>query len=165
MKQLLDNLIESLREELKEYGELLALLDQQQQLVITRRAPELLRSVEAVDAQAVVIHSTRQEREQRRLHLARTLGLSDNTSFKELIERLPLDYRPLLGALVDENNELLGRAQQRARQNHLLLSRAVDLMQRLVVNLQTCGVPSAYNHCGCKPELVAAEPQVYNAVG
>ena len=35
-------------------------------------------------------------------------------------------------ALVEENNELLERVQRRARQNHLLLSRAVDLMQRFL---------------------------------
>ena len=35
-------------------------------------------------------------------------------------------------ALVEENNELLIRVQQRARQNHLLLSHAVELMQHLI---------------------------------
>ena len=31
-----------------------------------------------------------------------------------------------------ENNELLVRVQQRARQNHLLLSRSVEMMQRFI---------------------------------
>ena len=35
-------------------------------------------------------------------------------------------------ALVRENNELLVRVQQRARQNHLLLSHCVELMQQLI---------------------------------
>ncbi len=52
-----------------------------------------------------------------------------------LIPLLPADYRPLVQALVDENNELLVRVRQRARQNHLLLSRSVELMQGLLNTL------------------------------
>ncbi len=38
-------------------------------------------------------------------------------------------------ALVQENNELLVRVQQRARQNHLLLLRSLELMQKLINSL------------------------------
>jgi len=41
----LQTLIEALRDELKQYGEMLALLDQQQELVAGRAADELLHSV------------------------------------------------------------------------------------------------------------------------
>ena len=49
--------------------------------------------------------------------------------FAEIIPQLPEAYRPLIESLVDENNSLLQRVQQRARQNHLVLSRSVELMQ------------------------------------
>ena len=52
-------------------------------------------------------------------------------TFAAIIPLLPPDYRPLVQALVQENNELLARVHQRTRQNHLLLSHAVELMQQL----------------------------------
>ena len=55
MKDLLQNLVEALREELKEYGEMLALLDQQQQMVIHRRTQDLVQCVTAINAQAETI--------------------------------------------------------------------------------------------------------------
>ena len=121
MKELLSNLIEALREELKQYGEMLALLDQQQQLVMRRQVAELPENVNCVNAQAGVIAAARQEREQRQRHLARLLALPETSGFAVLIPLLPADYRPLVDALVHENNELLVRVQKRARQNHLLL--------------------------------------------
>ena len=119
MKELMLNLIEALREELKQYGEMLALLDHQQKLAIHRHSPELLDCIGAVNAQAEAIRVARQEREQRRRHLARTLALDEASGFAELTPRLPRDYQPLVQALVQENNELLIRVQQRALQNHL----------------------------------------------
>jgi len=69
MKELLSNLIEALREELKQYGEMLALLDQQKQLVMHRQVADLPDNVNSVNAQAGVIAAARQEREQRQRHL------------------------------------------------------------------------------------------------
>ena len=41
----------------------------------------------------------------------------------------------LVTALVQENNESLGRIHQRSRQNHLLLCRSLELMSRLLGSL------------------------------
>ncbi len=164
MKELMQNLIESLREELKQYGEMLALLDQQQKLVVQRQAPELLESIGAVNAQAEAIRVARQEREQRRRHLARTLELDEKSGFKELTPRLPSDYQPLVQALVQENNDLLVRVQQRARQNQLLLSRAVELMQRFINTLFPGSSPATYTEDGM---AMGGGPglSIYDAVG
>src|SRR5439155_23563692 len=126
------------------YGEMLALLDHQQELVVQRKAPDLLQSVTAVDAQAEAIRVARQEREQRRRHIARTLKLDEAMGFKGLTPHLPAPYQPLVQALVQENNELLIRVQQRARQNHLLLSRAMELMQRFIASLFAGANPATY---------------------
>src|ERR1043165_3309571 len=122
MNELLSNLIESLREELKQYGEMLALLDQQRQFVLQQQSVFLSANVHSVNAQAEILAGARHEREQRRRNLARQLEMPEDAGFKILIPRLPADYQPLVDALVAENNELLTRVQQRARQNHLLLS-------------------------------------------
>src|SRR5882757_6711147 len=113
MNELLQNLIESLREELKEYGEMLALLEQQQQMVSHRQTQDLLQCVAAVNVQAEAIAAARHEREQRQREVVRELNLADDTTFAALVPRLPADFQPLVKALVHENNQLLTRIQQR----------------------------------------------------
>ena len=164
MKELLSNLIEALREELKQYGEMLALLDQQQQLVMQRQVAVLPENVSSVNTQAGVIAAARQEREQRQLHLARSLGLAEN-SVTTLLPQLPPDYQPLVGALVDENNSLLVRVQQRARQNHLLLSHAVELMSQLIHSIFPGASPVTYDGKGCAAGHVVTHEPIYHAVG
>ena len=153
MNDTLASLIEALREELKQYGEMLALLDQQQDHVLQRRAGELLQSVDAVNAQVEAIHAARKEREQYRRHLARTLNLNMDAGFLAMLPLLPVEYRMLIEALVRENNELLVRIKQRARQNHLLLSRAVELMQRFINTLSPLPATATYNNAGVVPAV------------
>src|SRR5689334_25193181 len=129
MTESIQQLIVALREELQQYGEMLALLDRQQQLVVVRAGNEVFQSVGQIEAQATVIAGARVRREECRRQAAKKLGRSEDTPFTDLIPLLPAEYRPLVKALVDENNELLVRVQQRARQNHLLLSRSLELMQ------------------------------------
>ena len=71
MNELLQNFIESLREELKQYGELLALLDLQQDQVVRRLADELLDTVSAINTQGEAIQAARRERDQRQRELAK----------------------------------------------------------------------------------------------
>jgi flagellar biosynthesis/type III secretory pathway chaperone len=158
-------LIEALREELKQYGEMLALLDQQQQMVMRRQVGELPENVSTVNAQAGVIAAARQEREQRQRQLARVLEIPEASNFTVLIPLLPADYRPLLEALVRENNELLVRVQQRARQNHLLLSHCVELMQQLINTIFPKLSPTTYDGSGHVPAAAIPPRPLYQAVG
>jgi flagellar biosynthesis/type III secretory pathway chaperone len=165
MNEPLHNLIESLREELKEYGEMLALLDQQQHLVMHRQTQDLLQCMAATNAQADTIAAARREREQHQRHIALQLRLPEDATFAALVPRLPAEYRPLVQALMQENNDLLIRVQLRARQNHLLLSRIVELMQRFLATLFPGTKPTTYNDAG--NVLAAGLPQrsIYDAVG
>lgn len=165
MKELLSNLIEALREELKQYGEMLALLDHQQQLVMHRQVAELPDNVNSVNAQAGVIAAARQEREQRQRHIARALEIAEGSGFSVLIPLLPADYRPLMEALVRENNELLVRVQQRARQNHLMLSHCVELMQQLINSIFPSVSPTTYDGTGHVPAAAVLPRPLYQAVG
>lgn len=151
MNEPLQNLIEALREELKHYGEMLALLDQQQQWVALRQGRELLKSVTEVDDQAEAIRVARHEREQRFRDLARTLMLGKVDGFQQLIPSLPSECRPLVQALVEENNQLLQRIQKRARQNYLLLSRSLELMQRFINTLIPGSCPTTHSELGLVP--------------
>jgi len=120
MNELLQNLVEALREELRQYGEMLALLDEHQELVVGHRGPDLLQNIADVDSQTQALRITRDEREQRRRHLARILEQDEDIGFKELTPLLPAEYRPLVQALVQENNDLLLRIRQRARRTSRL---------------------------------------------
>ena len=60
---------------------------------------------------------------------------------------MPEAYRPLVSALVEENNQLLARVRQRARQNHILLSRSLELMEKFINSFCACSVPT-YNETG-----------------
>jgi flagellar biosynthesis/type III secretory pathway chaperone len=78
---------------------------------------------------------------------------------------LPQHYSGLIQALVQENNELLVRVQQRARQNQLLLSHAVELMQRFINALLPNVTPTTYNDAGRLPGNNFAPTALYEAVG
>jgi len=164
MKDSLHQLVESLREELKEYGEMLALLDQQQEMVMRRQTQDLLQCVQSIHAQVENITAARLEREQRQRNVARLFGLPDDAPFTSLLPHLPGEYRPLVQALVQENNELLKRIQRRARQNHLLLSRIVELMQRLFDPF--FGRPATYDESGAMAAAAALpKHSLYEAIG
>lgn len=165
MNEHLNNFIEALREELKQYGEMLALLDQEQELVMRRQTIGIPPCVAAINAQADTLNVVCHEREQRQRHLARTLELGEEATFKELTSRLPADYQPLVQALVQENKELLVRVQQRARQNHLLLSRMVELMQKLISSFLPGAGPATYTDGGLVLATGAPQPPLYEAIG
>ncbi len=166
MTEHLTNLIEALRQELQHYGEMLALLDQQQDSVMHRRTDDLLQTVGAIQAQARHLQQAREHRDACRRQLATQLGLPDSATFAELIPHLPPDYRPLVEALVQENNDLLVRIQQRARQNHILLHRAVELMQRLLAALFPGSTPLTYGGSGQRSTSSPwSASTLFNAVG
>lgn len=148
MNEQIQGLINSLRDELQQYGEMLALLDQQQDLVVRRDSPELLKNLAAINGQTAVIQIARKEREALQRGVNRLAGLTDSASFTELIRLFPPDYRPLTQALVDEINHCLNRVQSRTRQNHLLLSRSLEMMQRFVSTLFPASSVTTYNQNG-----------------
>jgi flagellar biosynthesis/type III secretory pathway chaperone len=165
MNDSLTHLVEALREELKQYGEMLALLDQQQDQVINRQTTTLLQTVAEIHSHSEVIRAARHEREQRQRHVARLLELPEFSGFAPLIPLLPSAYQPLVNALVQENNALIVRIQQRARQNHLLLNRVVDLMQRLVAAFSPAAVPSTYTESGTVQGGALPKNSLLEAIG
>jgi hypothetical protein len=159
------DLIESLRMELQQYGELLARLDQQQETVFRRDAEGVLDGSTAIESQAALIEEARRERELCRAAVARAFGAPADSSFEYLIPLMPEDYRPLIQALVEENNELLTRVRARSRQNHLLISRTVDLMQRLMGGLFAAKGGSTYSGEGSLLGGRSNARRMYEAVG
>jgi len=158
-------LVSALREELSEYGEMLALLDRQQQLVVARAADEVFQSIGLIKSQGTAIQNARSRREDCREEVAQQLSQTEDAAFVDLIPLLPADYQPLVTALVDENNELLVRVRQRARQNHLLLSRSLELMQGLINTLFPGRETLVYDGMGTMQVRGMARRPMYEAVG
>src|SRR4051794_34434660 len=128
----LDNLIEALRNELQQYGEMLALLDHQRELVKQRGSDDILHSIAAISTQSAMIQVARETRMFNQRQLSQALKERLDAPFGTLIPRLPAEYQPLVRALIQENNELLLRVRERAQENQVLLRRSVDMMQQFI---------------------------------
>jgi len=158
-------LIDALRDELQNYGEMLALLDRQQENLIARQPSEVFQSISLIKAQGSAIQQSRVCREACRRALAQECGQPPAAPFSTLIPLLPQDYQPLLRALVDENNELLARVSRRARQNHLMLRRSVELMRELLSTLLPSRQGTLYDGAGCRSAGIPMPRRLYEAVG
>jgi hypothetical protein len=157
MNGLLHNLEESLREELKCYGELLALLEMRPKKSARSLADELLATLSQIDALSEAIQAVRNERAQRQGEVARALGLEANLSISKLLPALPPYHQPLVGELLEENNQLLGRIRELVRRNHLLLWRALGLTERFIRSLSATGL-ALYNESGANLQPVVGHP-------
>ena len=164
----INRLIESLREEMTQYGELLALMQEQQELIINRQPQELLANINEVvgqNGQMEKIAMARQAREQARLALATQLGGTQAMTFKQITGQLPEEYRPLLEALVDEINTLLQKVRKWLRQNHLLLKRSLDLMQDILQNVfPTQASPKTYGRQGAVSPVNPPPSTLYEGI-
>ncbi len=164
MTEQLQSLIAALRNELEQYGEMLALLDQQQELVISRSANQILETVTSVNAHASVFQAARQHREECQAELSQLLQLEDGTPFVTILRYLPDEYRVLLQALIEENNRLLTRVRHRARQNQLLLSRSLELVQNLLLTFTTATQTAVYNDRGVVDHSTIQKRKLCDAV-
>ena len=165
MSDSIQDLIGAMREELQQYGEMLALLDRQQKQVVDRAGDEVLHSVRQIQSQGTAIETARMHREKCRKAIAKEYGQAETAGFATLIPLLPPDYQPLLKALVDENNECLVRVQQRARQNHLLLSRSLELMQGFINTLFAAQDTRVYDDRGGVQKASAGSRSLYEGIG
>jgi flagellar biosynthesis/type III secretory pathway chaperone len=164
MTAILQELIEALRNELQQYGEMLALLEQQHQAVKLRGAEEVWQSITAINSHSAMILRARQTRQDLQRQLAEALSPAHDCSFTHLIPALPESYRPLVTALVQENNELLWRVRQRAQQNHLLLQQSVELMQQFLATLSPADQPAALRGEEHSVLVEQTGPAIYEAL-
>jgi flagellar biosynthesis/type III secretory pathway chaperone len=165
MNPSLSKLVASLREELQQYGEMLARLDDQQAAVIHREPDQVLGAASALQSQSAVVRQARRGREDAQRAVAVNLGLDESVAFAQMLPLMPEPFRPLLSALVQENNELLVRVRQRARQNHVLLAKSVEMMQEMLDSLFSTGRSPVYGETGALFARAVSSQPMYEAVG
>jgi hypothetical protein len=129
-------LIEALRQELFEYGETLALLDQQRRPLQSCAGEEVWQSILALQGHLATVNTARQKRQTRWGELACALGAAPETSADTILGRLPDKYRLPVEALLQENSHLLVRLRQSVEVNHRLLGLAVQSLRQFLQALE-----------------------------
>ena len=144
MNEELNNLITTLREELTQYGEVLALMQEQQELIINRAANELLINLNTVNSQ-MEMALARQQRELARQQLVASPGGTEEP-LRQMTE-CSAEVQPLVDARTG-NQPDFENVQKWLRQNHILLKRSLDLMQTIMAVPKLSAVAGTYGRSG-----------------
>ncbi len=159
-------LVEILRNELQEYGGLFNLLGQQQDRIIERKPDAVLSLNDEIEVQTRTVGDLRGRRETFVDDLLARVGEEVPGTLRRLIPHLPDFVQPLVEALMTDINHMVRRNRHKARQNHLLLSRAVQLTEETLRVLQPENFTRTYGRSGraSLPARAAAVSR-YNALG
>jgi flagellar biosynthesis/type III secretory pathway chaperone len=148
MKTSWQHIADCLRQELADYGGLLHLFEQQQQSLFARDSQAVMGLGAEIELQARSVAVCRTRREQAVARLAEQHGQPASSTLRALLPLLEADARPLLEALIDEVNLLLHRVRRTSRQNHSLLTRAVEIHQEVLQQLRPTAFLKTYSPAG-----------------
>jgi flagellar biosynthesis/type III secretory pathway chaperone len=159
-------LVETLRNELQEYGGLFNLLGEQQDRIIARQTDAVLTVTDEIETQTRAVAELRGRREELVAELLERAGETRPGTLRMLLPHFPDAVRPLFEALMTDINHMVRRNRQKARQNHLLLSRAMELTEQTLRMLQPENFTRTYQRTG-KVSLATrpAATARYHAVG
>lgn len=130
------DLAEALREELKECAWLLHLMEDQQKGLLARNSASILETNQLIEEQLSIYEEKRNTRDHLMGNWARAHDLPKPESLAAIFPALPASARPLFQALKEEGETLLAKIQRRARQNHMILSRAGDFATSMLRTLR-----------------------------
>lgn len=134
-----------LRLELQEYGGLVDLLQKQQRGILRRDPDGLMEMNTSIELQSEVCNHLRARREEFVRAALHSFAASPEGGAATLAHCYPAPLRPLFQALIAEIERLVATIRQKARQNHLLLSRACQLTEELL-NLARPGSATTVYH-------------------
>ncbi len=157
-------LVDALRAELEEYGALFNHLTRQQEEIFSRRIESVLEINGEIDGQAKIIASARERRDEIMTDLSAKAGLPTGSRLSAMLESFPDFVRPLLEALVRDINLMINRTRRKARQNHILLARAIELTQETLRLLQPETFTKTYARSG-QVSVSGEKSSRYQAVG
>lgn len=141
-------LVEALREELKEYGALRSLLDDQQKAIFARDGERVNALNGALSVQIEVASGFRLAREKIMREIAQMNELPSNASLMQMKPVFPLPTQGLLKAMSSEINSMVTILRRRSRQNQMLLSRTCDMMEQNLRLLRPGGIVKTYSARG-----------------
>jgi len=129
-------LVDILRSELQEYGGMYNLLAAQQERIIERKPDAVLEINGDIEAQTRLVADLRKRREKLVREFAERAGVDRTDSLRAILPCFSEVVRPLLEALMRDINHMVRRNRRKARQNHLLLSRAMEVTEQTLRVLQ-----------------------------
>jgi flagellar biosynthesis/type III secretory pathway chaperone len=153
---------ECLRNELQEYGALLGLYEDQQANLLRRDADAVLALAGALEEQAHRAQASRDRREQSVRAFALAQNQSGDLTLRQLLPQFPAEVQPLIEALITEINHLIHRVRRDARQNQILLSRAVEAHEEALRTLRPESFTKTYSARGA---VALASPTAWQAAG
>jgi len=156
--------VDALRAELQEYGALFNHLTRQQEEIFGRRVDAVLEINGDIDGQTKIIAAARKRRDGVMAELSTKAGLPSGTRLSGMLGSFPDFVRPLLEALVRDINLMMNRTRRKARQNHILLARAVELTQETLRLLQPGTFTKTYARSG-RVSVSGKKSSRYQAVG
>jgi flagellar biosynthesis/type III secretory pathway chaperone len=160
-----EQVADCLRDEVQEYGDMLRLFEEQQECVFNRDPGRLLQLIEVTKDASQRAEDARRRREQCVSTFAAGMGHTAESTLRSLLPSIDDEARPLLQALIDEVNRLIHRVRRVTRQNHLLLSRTVQLHQGLLRQFYPGAFTSTYSALGRLSMAPAAPLPAYRATG
>jgi len=143
-----ETIADRLRNELQGYGGLLALFEEQQTNLFRRNPDAVLELAHTIETQARATAEQRLSREQAVREIAESAGYAPDAPLRELLSLFPAHVQPMLDALVDEINRLIHRVRRGARQNQLLLAKAVEMRQEMLLALRPAAFVKTYSPRG-----------------
>lgn len=143
-----DELADVLRDEVAEFGGLLALLDEQRDAILGRDLDRLMGVNERVQEQTVCAERCRAIRDEVCVRLARGVGCNPDVTVRELSSYLPVEARALFDALIGETVHVVGSVKRKVERNAHLLSRAEDLNAKLLLAMRPASTSRTYNKRG-----------------
>jgi flagellar biosynthesis/type III secretory pathway chaperone len=152
-----NNIAESLRAELAEYGTLAALFEQQQKHLFARDADAVLRLSGEIEAQLRLLQECRVRREEQVANFAARNNQPATATLRSLLSLFSVEVRPLFIALINDTNVIIHRVRRMSRQNHTLLARAVETHQQMLRHLRPGSFTQTYAPDG-RVSLTASNP-------
>lgn len=115
---------------------------------MSRRTDDVLALNGDIEAQTGMVARLRTGREAMVRALGERVGAPRPDRVRDLVPHFPEPVQPLAEALVTDINHMVRRIRQKARQNHLLLSKAVELTEETLRMLQPENFTRTYGRTG-----------------
>lgn len=154
----LDHLVDLLQEELKLYGQLLALVEEERDLLAVGRIREVEEMVAGLNHVTDKIKALEDQRGRLVASLARTYQL-DQETLSELLQVVDYNYRQRLEKLGDELRHVVEATETANKYNAYLIRESLDFIRQTFVDTaREMGEISTYGKRGDvdKPRLASA---------
>jgi flagellar biosynthesis/type III secretory pathway chaperone len=141
-------LVAALRDELKEYGALRNIFDEQQKAILAREGKKVNELNGALNVQIEMTKKFRDVRVAVMRDIAHYNELPIDITLDKMKTTFPAPAQELLKALIHEIDSMILILRRRSRQNQLLLARTCEIMEQTLRLLRPEGVVKTYGKNG-----------------